>query len=187
MNMKKIIIGVSVCLLLLITVITWFSMSVGATNGEIELRTQVEAQQKKCETYFDKMWKILKEKAGVTDQYKKAFQDIYPALIAGRYSGQSDGSLMKWVTESNPTFDASMYKDLMQSIEIERTGFNNEQERLIDLNREHSALLQKIPSKWFLGGIKKIEIKLITSSRTEEAFKTGKEDNIDLFETKNTK
>ena len=184
MKMKKIIIGVSVSMLILTSFIVLFTMSVSATNGEIELKTQVEAQQKKCETYFDKMWKILKEKAGVTDQYKKAFEDIYPALIAGRYSGQSDGSLMKWVTESNPTFDASMYKDLMQSIEIERTGFNNEQEHLIDLNREHSALLQKIPSKWFLGGIKEIEIKLITSSRTEKAFETGKEDDIDLFENK---
>ena len=111
MKMKKIIIGVSVSMLILTSFIVLFTMSVSATNGEIELKTQVEAQQKKCETYFDKMWKILKEKAGVTDQYKKAFEDIYPALIAGRYSGQSDGSLMKWVTESNPTFDASMYKD----------------------------------------------------------------------------
>lgn len=184
MNIKKIIIGLSITAVFVITAITFFSMSIHATNGEIELRTQVEAQQKKCETYFDKMWKILKEKAGVTDQYKKAFQEIYPSLIAGRYSGQNDGSLMKWVTESNPTFDASMYKDLMQSIEIERTGFNNEQERLIDLNREHSALLQKIPSKWSLGGIKEIEIKLITSSRTEAAFQSGKEDDIELFEIK---
>jgi len=127
------------------------------------------------------MWKILKQKAGVTDQYKNAFKEIYPKLIEGRYS-QGDGSLMKWVQESNPTFDASMYKDLMKSIEIERTGFFNEQSILIDMQREHKTYLLKAPSRWFLDdNLKPVEIKVITSSKTDEVYRTGKEDDIDLF------
>jgi len=161
--------------------IIWFSMSVSTTNKEIDLRTTTLAQQTKCEAYFDKMWKILKEQAGVADQYKEAFKEIYPALIEGRYS-KGDGTLMKWITESNPEFKTSMYEKVMQSIEIERTGFFNEQTRLIDLQREHSALLQKIPSKWFLNDtLKPVHIIIVTSKNTKEAYVTGEENDVDLF------
>lgn len=152
-------------------------------NTEIDLRTTTVAQNKKCEAYFDKMWKILKQKAGVTDQYKQAFSEIYPKLIEGRYSANGDGSLMKWITESNPSFDASMYKDLMKSIEIERTGYFNEQATLIDMQREYEAFIKKVPNRWFLGSeIKPIEIKIITSSSTKDAYATGEENDIELFE-----
>jgi len=182
MSKNKIIILISSILVGLFLII-WAAMYTSTTNKEIDLRTSVEGQTKKCEAYFDKMWKILQQKAGVADQYKEAFKEIYPKMIEGRYS-QGDGSLMKWITESNPTFDVGLYKDLMQSIEIERTGFYTEQEILIDLNREHSALLQKIPSKWFLGGIKEIAITVISSKATKETFKTGEENDVDLFKKK---
>lgn len=184
--MKKAII-LSTTLVLLVLTIIIVTMNFSTQNQEIDLRTQTVAQNKKCEAYFDKMWKILKQKAGVTDQYKEAFADIYPKLIEGRYS-QGDGSLMKWVTESNPTFDASMYKDLMKSIEIERTGFFNEQSILIDLQREHEAFLQKAPNRWFLASnLKPVEIKIITSSATKETYATGEENDMELFSKDTTK
>lgn len=180
MSTKKIIALVA-AVIGVMSIIVIFSMNISIENTEIDLRETTVAQNKRCEAYFDKMWKILKQKAGVTDQYKEAFKDIYPKLIEGRYS-QGDGSLMKWVQESNPTFDASMYKDLMKSIEIERTGFFNEQSTLIDMQREHKVYLQKAPNRWFLDdNLKPVEIKVITSSKTDEVYRTGKEDDIDLF------
>jgi len=181
--MKKLI-GIGIFVAIAFVGIAFIQMYISNTNREVDLRTGIEAQQKKCKTHFDNMWKILKEKAGVTDQYKQTFEDIFPKLIAGRYTGNGDGSLMKWVTESNPTFDASMYKDLMQSISIERTGFINEQDLLIDKSREHTALLHKIPSKWFLSDIKEIPIQVISSSRTDEAYTTGQENDFELFDKK---
>jgi len=161
--------------------IIWFSMSVTYTNKEIDLRATTVAQQDKCKAYFDKMWKILQQKAGVADQYKEAFKDIYPKMIEGRYS-KGDGSLMKWITESNPQFDVSLYKELMQSIEIERTGYFNEQSTLIDMQREHAVLLKKIPSKWFMNDtLKPVEIIIVTSKSTKEAYVTGEENDVDLF------
>jgi len=161
--------------------IIWFSMSVTYTNKEIDLRATTVAQQDKCKVYFDKMWKILQQKAQIADQYKEAFKDIYPKLIEGRYS-KGDGTLMKWITESNPTFDVSLYKELMQSIEIERTGYFNEQSTLIDMQREHAVLLKKIPSKWFMNDtLKPVEIIIVTSKSTKEAYVTGEENDVDLF------
>lgn len=63
-------------------------------NQEISLRQQSEAQRGKIEGVHDKMWKVLQQKAQVTDEYKSSFESIYPKLIEGRYS-KGDGSLMK--------------------------------------------------------------------------------------------
>jgi len=180
MSTKKIV-ALAASIVGVLAIVILFSMNISIENKEIDLRETTIAQNKKCEAYFDKMWKILKQKAQVTDEYKEAFTDIYPKLIEGRYS-QGDGSLMKWIQESNPNFDASMYKDLMKSIEIERTGFFNEQATLIDMQREHSVYLQKAPNRWFLSDdLKPVEINIITSSNTEEVYSTGKEDDIDLY------
>ena len=179
-GMKRLIIlsGLGIVLVAVFTiVIMYFS----ATNREIDLSTQISAQKTVLGNYYDKMWKILKQKAGVTEQYRGAFKDIYTGLIAGRYSNSNDGTLMKMIQESNPNFDASLYKDLMNSIEIERTGFYNEQNRLIDLGREHDNLLRKAPSRWFISA-QHIPIKIITSQTTEDVMRSGQDNNIQLFD-----
>jgi hypothetical protein len=180
MSTKKIVALVSAAIVAFMLFIGFF-MNISIENTEIDLRERTVAQEKKCEAYFDKMWKILKQKAGVTDQYKQAFKEIYPQLIEGRYS-KGDGTLMKWIQESNPSFDVSLYKSLMNSIEVERTGFFNEQSSLIDMQREHSVYLQKAPNRWFLDdNLKPVDIKIITSSSTKEVYSIGEENDIDLF------
>jgi len=99
MNMKNLIIVVC-CGLFATVAFSLFMMNISYDNQEIELRVDAQAQEKKCEAYFDKMWKILKQKAQVTDQYKDAFKDIYIGIMEGRYS-KGDGTLMKWIQENN--------------------------------------------------------------------------------------
>lgn len=41
-------------------------------NQEISLRQQSEAQRGKIEGVHDKMWKVLQQKAQVTDEYKSS-------------------------------------------------------------------------------------------------------------------
>ena len=154
-------------------------MYMSYSNTEVRLRNTIEAQQKTCEAYYDKLWKVLQQKAGVTDQYKGAFKDIYADLIGGRY--QDKDLLFKFVVESNPQFDASLYKDLMASIEAERNGFLMEQRRLIDLDREHRTLRQTIPGSFFVGGRPDVKITVVTSERTEAVFTSGQENDIELF------
>lgn len=183
----KTIVGLSIAILVVVVGIIWFSMSVTYTNKEIDLRATTIAQQDKCKAYFDKMWKILHEQAQVADQYKEAFKEIYPQLIEGRYS-KGDGSLMKWITENNPEFKTSMYEKVMQSIEIERTGYFNEQSYLIDMQREHAVLLKKAPSRWFLNDtLKPVAIIIVTSKNTKDTYVTGEENDVDLFDKKETK
>lgn len=153
---------------------------ISASNGEVRLRNRIEAQQKACEAYYDKLWKVLQQKAGVTDQYKDGFKEIYTELVSGRYQDQN--LLFKFVTESNPTFDPSLYKDLMASIEGERNGFLMEQKRLIDMDREHKTMRAVFPGSLFIGSRPDVPITVVTSEKTEAVYTNGKEDNIELFQ-----
>ena len=108
-----------------VVVITLVGMYISYNNKEIALRKEAEAQRGKIESVHDKMWKTIQQKAGVTDQYRETFEKIYPDLISGRYA--NDESAMKWVQESNPDFDTSLYRDLMQAIEVQRSHFNTAQ------------------------------------------------------------
>lgn len=179
MKTKSIIIA-SVLLVITIMFGSLVAVYFSYNNREIALRQQAEAQRGKIEGVHDKMWKVLQQKAQVTDEYKSAFESIYPKLIEGRYS-KGDGSLMKWIKESNPNFDVSLYKDLMQSIEIQRSEFQTSQERMLDIIREHETLVKTYPAKWFISDTKPIEYKVISSSKTKMIMQLGEDNDVDLF------
>ena len=105
--------------IVLILVIMYFAYN----NKEVALRKEAEAQKGKIESVFDTMWKTIKQEAGVTEEYRKTFEKIYPELIAGRYSGDNQ-SLIKMIQESNPEFNTSLYQKLMQTIEVVRKQFD---------------------------------------------------------------
>jgi len=157
-------------------------MFISYSNREVLLRNQFSAQQKANEVVFDKVWKVIQQKAGVSSEYADKFRGIYTDIMDARY-GKGDGTLMKWITEQNPQFDAGLFKDLSLAIESNRTEFMRVQEKIIDIKREHDNLRMLFPSSVFLGikGVKELEMKLVTSTRTERAFETGKDDDVELF------
>lgn len=157
-----------------------FSMYVSYNNTEVSLRKQSDAQRGNIEAVYDQMWKIISQKAQVSNEYKNAFKEIYPALIEGRYS-KGDGTLMKWIQESNPSFDISLYKDLMNSIEIERTNFTKQQNRMLDIIREHETLTNTIPAKWFISNKTPIEYTVISSTKAKKVMESGVDDDVKVF------
>ena len=102
--------------------------------------------------------------------------------MSGRYAGDAKQSPMfKWIQEQNPNFSVELYKNLDDAIEGQREEFAMVQKRLIDIKREHQLLRQKFPSSLFVGGRPELEIQIVTSTKTEETFKSGKEDSVNLF------
>jgi hypothetical protein len=146
---------------------------------EIQLRNAVKAQQKSNEVSFDNTWKIIQQKCQLKDDYKETFKSFYPELMKGRHY-EAGGNFMKWITESNPTFDVSLWKDIMNTIEAERKTFERNQNKLIALKQEHDNVRTIAPGRFFVGGRPEIEIAIVTSTKTEATFKSGKEDDIDL-------
>lgn len=172
--------GVVLVVLIAVSVLglTYISWS----NQEIDIAVSVNAGIDVNKAVFDKTWKTVQQKAGVTDQYKQVFTEAYPLLMSERYK-EGEAQLAKIVTESNPTFDVSLYKDLMTAIESNRAEFLANQKDLIAKNQEHTALITKFPGSFFnfFAGRKLIIVPVVTSTRTEKAFATGKDDNVDLF------
>lgn len=165
---------IAVVAIVLIGVYMYFSYN----NREVALRKEAEAQNKKIVSVHDTMWKILKEKAGVSEQYRETFEKIYPEIISGRYANDG-GSTMKWIQESNPDFDTSLYKDLMQAIEVQRTYFSNAQQRMLDIIRERETLIESMPAKWFVKNKSVIEYTVIASDKTNDVM-TSRVDNETL-------
>lgn len=162
--------------LLIALVAMYFSYN----NREIALRKEAEAQEGKIESVHDTMWKTLKQEAGVTDQYRKTFEELYPKLIAGRYSNEG-GELMKMITESNPDFDTRLYDKLMQSIEAQRAYFASAQQRMLDILRERETLIESYPSRWFVSNKQKIEYEVISSTTSKSTMQSRIDDDIELF------
>ena len=171
----SLIIIVAAVAILLVLLIMFFTYN----NKEIYLRKEADAQRKNIESTHDKMWKVIKQKAEVSDKYRETFERVYPEIIAGRYSDGS--SAMKWIQEANPNFDTSLYNDLMQAIEIQRTHLHNAQTRMLDVIRERASLIESYPSRWFITNKSEIEYEMISSTKTHNVVETRVDDDVDVF------
>ena len=78
----------------------------------------------------------------------------------------------------------SLYRDLMQSIEIQRTEFQTAQGRMLDIIREHETLTRTYPARWFVSNTMLLEYKVISSSRSKEVMIEGEDNDVDLFGNK---
>jgi len=159
-----------------------FFMYASASNTEVRLKNQGSAQEQLCKNNFDNMFKTIAQVAQVSEQYKESFKEIYIPLIEGRY--KDENLLMKWVTESNPNFDTKLYDKLVDVIESKRNGFELEQKKLVSIVQEHNNLLETMPSSWFVGGRPHLQVTYVTSSKTKEVYRTGEDNDIDLFPKK---
>lgn len=147
-----------------------------------------EAAQKNSEVVFDNTWKKIAGQAGVASEYKSSFKEVYVELMDARYKhdeGAGQETLMKWITESTPQFDSDLFKTVMNTIEGSRNEFTLEQKKLIDIDRELKTMKITFPNSLILGNKPDLEIKLVTSGKTKEAFSSGEEnDGVNPFEKK---
>lgn len=169
-----------VIIIIAVLVVALVAMYFSYNNKEIALRKEAEAQKGKIESVHDKMWKVIKQKANVTEQYREMFEKVYPDIIAGRYSGEG-AMAMKWIQEANPEIDASLYKDVMQAIEIQREHLHSAQTRMLDVIRERAALIESYPSRWFISNKSEIEYEIISSTRSKTVMETGLDDDVEIF------
>lgn len=175
---KTIMIAVLIiCSFLLFTVI---AMYISYTNQYVRLKNSYEAQVSVDKAIYDEVWKVIKQQAGVSEKYAADFKNIYASIMDSRYK-EGSGQLMQWITESNPNFDPSLYKNLMNTIESQRSKFTNNQKKMIAIHAEIKNIVMVFPGSLFLGSKAIPELQLITSTQTEKVFDTGKDDNVDLF------
>jgi len=151
-------------------------------NKEVGLRTTIEQKQVDNKSEFDNMWKKIAQVAQVTDAQKNALKEIFVAHAEAR-GGVGNGGIMKWLQESVPHVDTSTFNNLQNIITGSRDSFTMRQKELLDLKREHDKLLRSFPSNIILGmfGRQPIDVTIVTSTKTDESFKTGKDDDVNVF------
>jgi len=157
--------------------IIFVSERYGTRNTEADLRLAFQAKMDRCKLVHDEMKKSVQEIGNVADTYMAGFDSMYTHIVGSRYSSK-DGSLMKWIQESNPQFDNKLYVKLADKIDVERRAFREAQEEARDIKREHDLLFARVPSSWFLGGLDTLKMTLVTGSATTKAFETGVDDEV---------
>jgi hypothetical protein len=167
-----------------VAVVVWLAAAViGTSNSEVDLRTAIEQKQRDNSSEYDNMWKKISQVAQVTQAQKNALKEIFEGHAAARTQGSDDNLVMKWIKESVPNVDLSTFNNLQNVITGSRDSFTFRQKELLDLKREHDRLLRRFPSGMILSmfGRKPIDVVIVTSSRSEDAFKTGKDDDVSVF------
>lgn len=155
------------------------------SNKETLLRNRFEQKIDERKAFFDKMYKIITQKSQVSVKNDSSFRKNVEIIMEGRKD--AEGTFMKWIQESNPNTDykevAALYKDLSRSIEAEREGFFTQEKVLQDVVREHKDLIRTFPTNIFITvlGRQELNYNPISSDFTDTVFKTGKENDINLF------
>lgn len=182
---KKLIVSLSIIGIIAILVMTLVGSFISFSNTEVDLRNRFKQKMDERTAFYDKMWKILSQKSQIALKNDSSFARNVDAIMAGR---KDAGDLfMKWVQESNPNANydqvSVLYQDLSRAVEGQREGFFMEEKMIQNIVMEHSNHIQKFPgSLWnsFLGR-KALEYKPITSDRTDDVIRTGKDNDVKMF------
>lgn len=144
------------------------------------MRNLIVAKQKANEVQFDNLWKTLTESFQITEAQNVAVKEIVVGYAESR-TNKRGGSLATLVHEQVPNVDknSETFQKLMNVVTSMRATWTRKQEELIDFKREHDNLIDSFPSSIVcsIRGKDKIDIIVITSGRTEEAFETGRDDH----------
>ena len=160
--------------------------SVISTNNElVSLEQGLQAQYDQNRNNYDNMFKKFQEIAQVPSMYADDMKKVYDGAIQGRYGKDGSKAMFQWIQEHNPNFDASLYRQIQQVIESGRNDFEANQKTLLDKKRVYLTQIKQFPTNIIAGmlGFPKIDlskIDILTSDRTEQAFKTKKDEPIKL-------
>jgi len=154
---------------------------IGTYNDAATLRNQYESKVAANSAEFDNMWKKIQQTAQVPEAQKNAFREIFEGYANARTS-EGQGRVMTWIKEAAPTVDLRLYGQLMNIITGSRDGWTRNQRELVSISEQYNQRLSVFPGNFILPmmGFQKIVPKVITSTRTEAAFATGKDDDVNL-------
>ena len=183
--MKSLIITLSIFGCLVLGAITIGTYLVSVYNEQAQIVNRYEMKVKDNSSEFDNMFKKIAQVAQVGDMYKNGLKEVLSAYVNGRKT-DSDKLLMNWIKEAVPTYDSVVYRNIQNIVVASRDGWTMRQKELVAIAEVANANIVIFPRNVILGffGFKKIDPKVITSTRTEKAFETGKDDDFSLVPTK---
>lgn len=177
------VVGIAILLSIIVTVSV-----IGTLNREADLHVLIDNKQKDNENEFDNMWKKIAKTAQVPEAYKNSLKDIVVGNAQARAlgGGGKSGALATWIQESVPNVDklGDTYVNLMNIITSSQDAFTFRQKELLGLNTTHNQMFRHVVEGAILrtAGRKETEVQIVTSTKTEQTFKTGKDDDVNVFQ-----
>lgn len=156
-------------------------MYVSAHNGEVSLRNQFNAQQKNNESSFDKTWKVIQQQAGVASEERESFRETYVEIMDATEGVAGSGMLASFFNQAKIDISPELFSKLMTTIEAQRESFHRDQQKLLEIKKDHDNILAQFPSSMFVGSRPSLEANIVTSAKTSEIFSAGEDNNVDLF------
>lgn len=126
------------------------------------------------------------EIAQVPEMKKNDLVEVTEAAMQGRYGEDGSGAMFQWIQENYPgAVTDTLYQQLQQVMEAGRNEFQGAQTRLLDHKRTYETNLGYLwRGTWLsIAGYPKInldEIKVLTSSYSDQSFDAGKTEAIQL-------
>ena len=176
-NKLMYIIGGSVCALVFGIIVTVTVIS--TSNEEIRLRNTITQKQVDNTSEFDNMWKKISQVGQVAKADRESLMKLFNSYAQSRSSG-SENQLMTWVHEAVPNVDSSTYKNLMNVITGSRDSWTMRQKEILQLKVLHDNLRMQWPGSWIVGDRPEIIVVIVTSDKTDDAFKSGKDNDTNL-------
>lgn len=180
----KVLAGVFGILILLGVVLG--SGYVGFTNGANQFENQIKAQYDNNRNIYDNGWKKVRETAQVPDMYADKVKEVFTAAIQGRYGTEGAKNTFLAIREVNPNIDASLYRQIQQTVEEFHNEFAQNQTRLVAIRQEYQNYITATTSGRFyntMAGYPRIDLSkydIVTSEKTEHDFETKRAPELKL-------
>lgn len=194
------LIGIAIAVLLVLIAAgdscSWYSTANKLTNA-------TEAAGTNSKNIYDNGWKSVTEVAQVPGEMKEAFKEVLVGAKAATYGSDGAKAAFLWIQEQNPGLPTESYNKVQTVIEVFRKDFMRAQQDLQDRQRKLKDHLGSPRGMFYTkifdfpremrganapardldgdGLITCLDFPVVTSAKTEEAFRTGQDEQLDVF------
>lgn len=182
---KSSIINYSIIGLVAFVLLLLIGSSISDINKDTRIRNKFKAKITTRTAFYDNLWKQIAQAGKVVVKADSSNTKNLNIIMSNRKDTQ--GLMMKWVTESNPNASFSeitkLYSNLLRVIESNRNQLYTLEQELTDIVREDEDLVSQFPNNIIFAiiGRPALQYKPITSDRTDDVIKTGKDNNVEVF------
>lgn len=184
-------------------VLVFFMSCVNFHNTSNTLENAVTAQWRDNANTYDAMWKSIVEIAQVPAQYKEDFKSLLIGETEAKFGPNGSQATMQWFQERDIRLPVELYAKVQDVIESNRNAFKRGQTELLDKQRRYATHLNTFFGGMFAtltsfpkdlhgkfaptedldgdGRITCLDYPIVTSARTNKAFATGEDTEIDVF------
>lgn len=158
---------------------------ISAYNTANRLETGIKAAWTDNQNVLAQYSNRVAEAAQIPEMQKEDLKEVVTAALDARYGEEGSRAMFQFIQEQNPTIDSTVYVKLQNIIESGRTDFQVAQTRLIDQKRVYETSLGSFWTGTMMkvAGFPRVPLdtyNIVINDRTEDAFKTGKEEPIQL-------